>query len=376
VRILFVIRDLDIGGAQRQAINLARMLTGRGHSVAILAFYPGGRLGEALANCGVRIFKGIKRGRWDMWSPFLDIRRAVGAFKPDCVYSFLALANICVGIGRLLTVCPRWLFGYRHSEMELGQYSWLSGVMYKAEALLSRKADWIIANSHAGARNAARWGINPERIRVIPNGIETDYFQPSLSARERMRRQWGIPDGMALIGLVGRIDPMKDHVNFVTAASRLRESNPNVRFVCIGDGPDEAVEKLKELSRTLGIADAVLWPGSQADMAGAYNALDVLCLPSAFGEGFPNVVGEAMACGVPCVVSDVGDSALIVGDLGRVVPPRNAAALALALSCALGARSANLAQACRRRIENEFNMERFVARTENLMCCAGGPGKG
>jgi glycosyltransferase involved in cell wall biosynthesis len=367
VRLLLVIRDLDIGGAQRQVINLANKLAARGHEVAILPFYPRGRLSHGVANHRVRIFDGAKRGRWDLWSPFIDLRRALSAFKPDCVYSFLSLASIFVGVHRLLEPHPRWLFGYRHSEMDIAKYAWQDGVMYRFEAWLSRNADCIIANSNAGALNAKRWGFRAERIRVVPNGIETDYFHPSPALRETTRQKWGMAAGTMLIGLVGRIDPMKDHMNFINAARALKKTHPHVRFACIGDGSREALEKLKDAAIHLDVGDTVLWLGAQSDMAGVYNALDVLCLPSAFGEGFPNVVGEAMACGVSCVVSDVGDSALVVGGLGQVVPPGDSTALAAALAAALDARCAKLALTCRERIENEFSMERLASRTEDAM---------
>ena len=134
-----------------------------------------------------------------------------------------------------------------------------------------------------------------------------------------MRLEWGIAECEKLIGQVGRLDPMKDHSTFLKAAALLAHERKDVRFVCVGEGPTGYRDELYSLAKTLGLASRLIWAGSRRDMPAVYNAFDVAVSSSRWGEGLPNVIAEAMACGVPCVVTDVGDSAFVVDKLGVVV---------------------------------------------------------
>jgi len=204
---------------------------------------------------------------------------------------------------------------------------------------------------------------------VIQNGIDTTHFAPDLKAGLRLRASWQVPEGSILIGIVGRLDPIKDHPTFLRAAAILAGSRPDVRFVCIGGGPEEYARDLKNLAYDLGLRDKVIWPGFiTKDMAAAYNALD-LCSSSSYGEGLSNAVAEAMACGVPCVVTDVGDSPLIVGDTGVVVPPKNPDALAAGWAAMIERLAGNpgLRAAARKRIESKLSAETLVANVSKIL---------
>jgi glycosyltransferase involved in cell wall biosynthesis len=164
---------------------------------------------------------------------------------------------------------------------------------------------------------------------------------------------------------VARLDPVKDHQGFLRAASFVHDRRPDVRFVCIGDGAVAYKAGLKRLSLELGIDDCVLWTGSNLRISAVMNALDVLC-SSSIGEGFPNVVGEAMACGRPCAVTDVGDSARLVADCGIVVPPRSPEALSNALLSLLALepeRRRLMGTRARTRVEEHFSVHRLVTET-------------
>jgi len=171
-----------------------------------------------------------------------------------------------------------------------------------------------------------------------------------------------------VIGLVGRFDAKKDHGTFLHAAAIAARERDALRFVCVGDGPAADRRGLEALAQGLGLGDRVVWVGFRRDMSAVYGALDVATLTSSFGEGFPNVVAEAMACGVPCVATDVGDAAFILGDLGRVVPPRNPRALADRWMAALAREStAGIRSQGRRRIEENFGLELMIDRTEHAL---------
>src|SRR5262249_37707400 len=175
---------------------------------------------------------------------------------------------------------------------------------------------------------AAARGFPPDRIAYIPNGIDVDAMRPDLLTGRSVRQQWGISEQHFLIGKVARFDHMKDHANFIAAAALFARDHADARFVCVGDGPVDYRVKMQALARSKGLDDRIVWAGERTDMRAIYNALDLVTLSSAFGEGFPNAVAEAMACGVPVVATDVGDVASIVGECGLVVPPKEPELLA------------------------------------------------
>jgi glycosyltransferase involved in cell wall biosynthesis len=172
-----------------------------------------------------------------------------------------------------------------------------------------------------------------------------------------------------VVAVVARLDPMKDHPAFLQALAIAAETTPHIVGLIVGDGPHRVVARLKARAVALGIADRVIWASARRRVTEIYHAADILCLPSAFGEGFPNVVGEAMACGLSCIVTSVGDAADLVGKTGRVVPPRDPCELARAiLDLAKPIReshSCNLA--ARRRIVENFELKKMISATESSL---------
>jgi glycosyltransferase involved in cell wall biosynthesis len=240
--------------------------------------------------------------------------------------------------------------------------------MYELERRLVRAPRLIITNSRAGRAAALQRGLPDAKVAVIPNGIDTARFAPAPGDGERLRREWGVDPDQVLVGVVGHLHPAKGHVTLLDAAGLL--DRPGIRFVVVGAGPPDHRSRLLSRADQLGLSSTVIWAGERDDMPAVYSSLDLLCLPSDT-EGFPNVVGEAMACEVPCVVTDVGDAATIVGDLGTVVEPGDARALAAALASALDRRSGEEAAgwraSLRRRIEERFSVDIMVDATEQAL---------
>ena len=326
MKVLFFIRSMVVGGSQRQLAMLARALAERGHEAAIVVFYTGGEIDVAREPTSPRVISLSKSARWDVITPLARLRRLLRTERPDVVYAFHPPQAVLAAL--LLPKKTRLVFGVRAAAMEVERYDSLSALAYGLELRLSKRADLIIANGHTVRADAAKRGMPASRIAVIPNGIDTQTMHPDPIAGALQRRAWGIPDDAFVIGCVARFDPMKDHPTFLAAAARFAREQPGTRFVCVGDGLAPYRDELKAQARSLGLDDALIWAGEMDSLRNVYNAFDVATLSSAFGEGFPNVVGEAMACGVPVVGTDVGDVRLIVGDLGEVVPPRNPQALA------------------------------------------------
>jgi glycosyltransferase involved in cell wall biosynthesis len=256
------------------------------------------------------------------------------------------------------------VFGLRAGGMQLDKYDALSALSYRAEALLARRADLIVANAQTVRADAARRGIDPARIAVVSNGIDTDAFRPDPAARAALRREWGVDAAAYLVGIVARLDPMKGHDTFLQAAALFARNHADARFAVIGGGAGPYRERLTARAAALGLGARVTWAGERHDLPAVYNALDLATSSSAFGEGFSNVLGEAMACGTPVVATDVGDARAVVGDQGIVVPPRDPAALARGWA---QMRAEGRGKGRRTRIVTQFGVDAMVARTERLL---------
>jgi glycosyltransferase involved in cell wall biosynthesis len=178
----------------------------------------------------------------------------------------------------------------------------------------------------AGLEHGVTSGIPREKMLFIPNGIDTNVFYPDESEGKRVRADWGISESAKIIGKIARFDPIKNHSAFLKAAARIAAERPDVYFVCVGHGRETYVRELKQLTKSLGLEDRLQWIEARPDVRAVYNAIDVFCSAS-YSEGFPNVIGEAMACGRHCVVTDVGDSKLVVGTTGISVPSNDVDAL-------------------------------------------------
>src|SRR5262249_6574231 len=222
------------------------------------------------------------------------------------------------------------VWNVRSSRIEAPSIRWSTRYLARLLAALSRRPDAIIANSHDGQRYHERIGYRPKQWVNIANGVDLGRFRPRRDERAMLRTRLGIPAEATVIGLVARYHPMKDIGTFLRAASRFQQEHENVKFVLCGDGLGRDNFSLAKLVGALDLDRNIVLLGPRSDIELIYPALDVLTLCSIAGESFPNVLCEAMACDVPCVTTDVGDSAEIVGDCGSIVPTRDDGAVARA----------------------------------------------
>jgi len=359
----FLIRSLGSGGAERQLVALAKGLHLRGHRVRVFTYYGGGLFEGDLKAAGVPVVSLQKGGRWDLVAFSLRLLRLLRRDPPQVVHAYLGTSNILVALLKPFLRRTRVVWGVRAAQKDMSQYDPSTRVAYWVECRLSRWADLIIANSQAGRRHAALHGFPAKRMTVIPNGIDTARFRPEPELRKAIRAAWGVAEDEPLVGLVGRMDPVKDHQGFLRAAATVAKVHPKARFICIGGGPADIATRLAAEADRLGLGQRLRWEAPRADMPGVYSALDLL-VSSSRGEGFSNVIAEAMACGVAAVVTDVGDSAWIVEGSGLVVPPGNPDALAGAVLAQLGKAGGPGVPAPRDRITEQFAVVTMVERTE------------
>ena len=365
-KVVFLIRDLNYGGAQRQLVTLVKALHQEDcFDVTVLHFYSGGPLLKDLIDRGITIISLEKQERWDVLGFFGRLFGHLKRIQPDVLHGYLGESNIVSIFVKPFFPSTRIIWGIRGSNTPSGRHGWLGSLLSLLERLLSSFADLIVVNSHIGKADCVKEGYPPDKMVVISNGIDTERFQPDSEAGAKVRSEWGISENTILIGLVGRLSPMKDHPTFLQAAALLSKEREDVRFVCVGVGEENYAKELYQLADDLGISEKILWAGGRSDMPAVFNALNIACSSSSDGEGFANVVGEAMACGVPCAVTDVGDSAWIVGDKGIVVPPKNPEALKTAIDELI--EKANLdsnRQEIRQLIVEQFSVRQLVLKTK------------
>jgi glycosyltransferase involved in cell wall biosynthesis len=358
-------RSLEIGGAERQVVELVRNIDHTCFEIQVVTFYDGGALRPLLEDLpGVKVTSLGKAGRWDLILFFWNLLGLIRTYHPHVIQSFLDVPNsFNVLVGKLTGT--KVVLGVSASFVDFSRYDWTHSLVYKTGAFLSRFADRVIANSQAGKKYNVEHGYSAKNISVVPNGIDTRTFQPDKGAGERLRTKWGIGKNEKVVGLIGRLDPMKDHPTFLHAAAQVFRQFPESRFICIGRGPDDYRNEIQKLAQTLLEPGRVIWIGNceDRDIPAAYNAFDIL-VSSSYGEGLPVVLGEGMSSGIPCVVTDVGDSAFAVGDAGLVVPPKNPDALADAI-CKLLAipeqERLTLGQKARQRVLDHFSIEKMAA---------------
>jgi glycosyltransferase involved in cell wall biosynthesis len=368
MRVVFLIRSLNRGGAERQLAELAKGLAGRSIEVSILTFYAGGPIWDELVKFPtVQVTSLGKRGRWDVVGFALRLRQELRRLKPDVLHCYMVEPSVFGLIIGRMTKVPAIVWGVRASNMDYSKYQRVNWLSFKVAAVLSRYADLIIANSEAGRKYHTKMGYSPQHFVAIPNGIDAELFRPCVTARIETRTQWCLTRGEFVVGVAARLDPMKGHLTLLRAAKNACGRVAHLRFVCVGSGPESYSAELHAHANQLGLADRVLWPGECDDMRSIYPAFDTVCSSSSFGEGFSNAIGEAMACSVPCIVTDVGDSATVVGNTGFVAPPNDPLALADAIvkmsTLSVEVRAALGADA-RRRVVERYGLAAMIAKTE------------
>jgi glycosyltransferase involved in cell wall biosynthesis len=338
----------------------------KGRDVAVAVFYSGGPLERELTEGGVPLFRLEKKGRWDLPFFFRRLVDLVRMQNPAVIHSYMG-ANLFVVPLRIFFPRISIVWGLRESNIDTSQYDWWTKVFTYVVPKLSSCARLIVSNSSAGAAHAVLLGYPKSKIVVIPNGIDTGRFRPERDKGLSVRAAWNVAPDEILIARIGRLDPMKDYRTFLTAAAGAASRHSSLKFVCIGNGPPAARAELEEQVRTLGLQARVVFSVARLDMGAVYNAIDILVSSSAFGEGFPNVIAEALASGVPCVTTDVGDASLLVEDPELVVPARDPNALLQAWETCLRKLPVWDPHAARARIVERFSVERLVESTDRLI---------
>lgn len=366
-RIVHIITGLSTGGAEMMLLRLVEQLRGE-FEQQVISLTGNGPVGEKIAALGVPVVVlGLRR---TFPNPLAVVRlvRYISRLRPAVVQTWMYHADLVGGLSARIAGVPKVVWNLRASDLET-QKPLTRMIQRQINARLARRLPDVIVCCGEGVRSVhMAAGYPTGKMRVISNGVDLRHFSPDPAARQALRAVLGVPIDAPLIGTVGRLHPMKDYGTFFAAAHRLSKGLPRARFVLAGEGLSADEAQVAQWVEEAGLAGCVHLLGQRDDVSALYNTLDVF-VSSSNSEGFPNVLIEAMACGVPCVATDVGDSALIVGKTGRIVPPRAPEALADAVTQLLllpAAERTRLGLEARERVRQKFSIESIGEQYANL----------
>ncbi len=366
LRVCHLITGLDTGGAERSLVNLVTGMARAQFSSDVVSLVEPGPMALPLREAGISVTSlGMRRGRPTpkaLWSLVRHLR----ATKPAILQTWLYHADL-IGTAAALFARPELLlWNVRCTDMTHAGAEKPIRWLVRLLALLSGRPDAIIVNSQKGQRDHEALGYRPRRWINIPNGVDLTRFHPRPEEQGKLRTRFGLNPSAVTIGLVARYHPMKDVGTFLSAASLFRKSHADAQFVICGDGFTVDNGILTGIIANLGLDRHVVLLGRRSDVDALYPTLDILTLCSIYGEGFPNVLCEAMACGVPCVSTDIGDSAEIIGDCGVIVPIRNPEAVARGWQTLLEQKPQVVGELARSRMLEHYGLDRMCARYELL----------
>ena len=367
---MHIINELDAGGAERVLTRIAcHNAQTNGPKQIVVSLMGEGVYGPDLRASGVELHcLGMTSGLRDLPGAIVKLSGLMRGEKPDAIMSWLYHSDFISTLAAMLSGrgTKRLAWNIRCAEMDLAQYGRSTRIVLTLLAKLSRFPAIVAANSHAGQRHHSKCGYHPKKWAFLPNGFDTNEWQPDPDAKTRLCKELGIAPSKHVVGMVARKDPAKDHATLFEAIKQVREQGHDIHLVLVGG-------ETKTLPVPTEIKDHITALGLRRDVAKLVPAFDIAVLSSSFGEGFPNVIGEAMACGVPAIGNDVGDVAAILGGTGKSVPLHAPEKLATAIVELLSEDSDSktfLKAATRQRIIDHYSLaamnERYLALWDGL----------
>ena len=369
IKVVHVITDLDTGGAE---MMLQKLLERKSVNVSahVISLTTRGEIGHAIESLGIPVDAlGMRPGKIPAPKTLFELIRLLRKIKPNVVHTWMYHSNLIGGFAARLAGVPALTWAIHHSNLSPTVNKKSTLAIVRACALVSR---WIpqkiICCSESTLRIHSDEGYAAGKMHVIPNGFDVSHFKPDQQASMRVREELGLESDTPLVGLIGRFDSQKNHEGFFTAAGVVSKNNPSVHFVLAGLEIDESNEKIMQSVHSNGVKAVTHLLGLRKDIPRVMASLDVL-VSSSIGEAFPNVLGEAMACEVPCVVTDVGDCASIIGSTGLVVENGDMAGLAGAIEYYLNLSPVNkvdMGTRARQRVEEHFEINQVARRYESF----------
>jgi glycosyltransferase involved in cell wall biosynthesis len=369
IRFLCIITGLDMGGAETVLLRILERIDRSRFDPHVISLTTMGEIGPRIRALGISVEALNMRSAVGCVFSYQRLVKRLKELRPNLVFTMMYHANLLGGVAARQAGVPAvWGIHNCNLSRHVNKLSTLA-VSAVCARLSSSIPEIIISCSEAAKQTHIAHGYVGGKILVIPNGFDLNCFRPDEVARVEMRRELGMAASAPLVGLIGRLDVQKNHLGFIKAISVLHKKLPQAHFLMAGQGVDAGNKVLIRAASQLGVEGACHFLGQRDDIPRVMAALDVLA-SSSVGEAFPNAIGEAMACGVPCAVTDVGDSAYMVGNTGRIVASGDMAGLADAIAALLllsGDERRALGDLARKRVEQYFEISRVVKRYEEVL---------
>lgn len=379
LRAMHVITALNVGGAERMLKKIATGLDPA--DIDIVSMLEPGVTGQRLQSFGYEVQSlGMARGVPSI-AALTRLRRLIVERRPDAVFGWMHHAYLASTLARVgLKDAPPLLWNVRHSITDVSHEPFQTRAILQLCARLSAIPAAIVYNSHVARRQYAALGFSDARAHVIPNGFDMTKFRPDPQSRARLASAFGITGDDPVIAMVARLHPMKSQETLITAFRSVLGRGARARLLLVGEGMEAPPVSIRDLIATMPEGSVTL-ADHRTDMETWIAGVDIFALSSRWGEAFPNVLGEAMAAGVPCVSTNVGDCAIIIGDTGAIAPPGDASAFAEALLRLLRVspeRRKELGAAARKRVAEHYALDAVRARYADLLAsvCAERPSAG
>ena len=370
MKIVFIISGLRVGGAETMLLKLLNNRDRRRFNPVVISLTSKGEIGPRIEKMGICVHALSFDRFFSIPLKFLRLLRLLQNIKPEVVHTWMYHADLLGGLAARIMGIRSLIWCVRNSDLsyEFSKRSTLFVIKIcaKLSNLLPCK---IISCSDRARAIHIDAGYCKEKFKIIPNGFDLIDFSPDASSSASIRRFLGLGGDALIVGLFARLDPQKNHIGFIEAAVEVEREIPNVHFLLAGLRVDyENIQLVREIEKA-GLTNCFTLLGHRNDIPTLMASLTLLVSSSSWGEAFPNVLGEAMACGVPCVVTDVGDSAAIVGDSGRIVPAGNMTALAGSVIYLLRLsekQRIKLGLLARQRVSENFEIVDVVRKYEDL----------
>lgn len=368
LRVLHIITALQAGGAESMLLNVMTRSDAQRFQMEAIALLPLGPIGLKMQRLGCSVSDlGMQQGLPDPRYLF-RLRSIVKKTNPDVIQTWMYHADLIGGLACLGLPAPV-VWNVRHGNLspKLNKRTtlWTVGACARLSHRIPRS---IVCCSQAAMHTHVSAGYEAGKMQVIPNGFDLSSFTPDGEVRRYQRSCLQIGDNAVVIGLAARFDPQKDHSSFLKAAFEVAALRKDAYFVLCGAGVEWSNAELAQAIRATPYSDRFRLIGHRTDMPAVYNIFDVLA-SSSLGEAFPNSLGEAMATGLPCVATDVGDSALLLGECGEIVAPGKPDELAKALCRTIDLGSdgrKRRGEAARLRVHLHFNLQNVIEQYSSL----------
>lgn len=372
-KVAFVITALNTGGAEMMLYKFLTRIDRDKFSPTVISMIESGVFVDRIKDLDIPVyFLNMQPG---IPNPLgiLRLGKLIDKIQPDIIQGWMYHANLFAQLANSLSKSKAPVFWSIHHSVDSLKAEKLSlAATIKATALLSKKAEKVVFSADRGQAQHIKLGYCPNNAIAIGDNFDLSKYKPVSNPEFDLRKFLNLSEDSILIGSVARYHPMKDHANLINGAAELVKENSKVHFVLVGPNVDSQNPVLSEQIQRLGISEHIHLLGERQDIPDLMVSLDIFTTSSAYGESFPNVLGEAMSCQIPCVSTDIGDSKTIVGETGIVVPPKDPKSLAEAWNklILLGKEERhNLGLEARKRIETNFDIDSsnsFVKKYESI----------